>query len=234
MRLLETELSGLAENLALDEALLEGVQETGDLFRTWEVHRPAVVLGRASRRLDEVQEAFCQTEGIPVVRRCSGGASVVLMRGCLLYSVVLRLEDHPELRIIERAHAFVLERIREAIVRLGRPVELAGTSDLVLGGRKFSGNSLRCRKDGVLYHGTLLLEASIDLIGRCLKMPPRQPDYRDQRPHEEFLTNLNLSADALDASLRQAWQCEGRLEDWPRGEVERLVAERYGQESWNA
>jgi lipoate-protein ligase A len=65
-------------------------------------------------------------------------------------------------------------------------------------------------------------------------MPPRQPDYRDQRPHEEFLTNLNLSADALDASLRQAWQCEGRLEDWPRAEVERRVAERYGQESWNA
>jgi len=234
MRWLETELAGLAENLALDEALLEGVQATGDLFRTWEVPRPAVVLGRASRRVEEVQEEFCRSEGIPVVRRCSGGASVVLMRGCLLYSVVLSLEEHPELRVIERAHAFVLERIREAIVRLGRPVELAGTSDLVLDGRKFSGNSLRCRKDGVLYHGTLLLEASVEMIGRCLKMPPRQPDYREQRAHEEFLTNLRLPAGELAAALRQVWQCEERLVDWPRAEVERLVDERYGLESWNA
>ena len=46
-------------------------------------------------------------------------------------------------------------------------------SDLVLGDLKFSGNSARCRRRWLLYHGTLLYDFPLALVARCLKMPPR-------------------------------------------------------------
>lgn len=201
MRLLNAELPTLAENLALDEAMLDAVVEQGDTFRLWEVPTPSVVLGRASRVDAEVEEAFCREHEIPIVRRCSGGMSVVIMRGCLLYSVVLRLAEHPDLRVIDRAHAYVLDRVARAIRSLNVPVVKQGTSDLTWQGRKFSGNSLRCKQDGILYHGTLLVDAPLEMITRCLKMPPRQPDYRRERSHDDFLINLNVPMDALKAAL---------------------------------
>lgn len=203
MRLLTVELSTLADNLALDEAMLESVSAEGDTFRLWEVQRPSVVLGRASRIDMEVEEEFCRQNDVPIVRRCSGGLSVVVMKGCLLYSVVLRLAEHPDLRVIDRAHAYVLDRVARAIRTLDVPVVRDGTSDLTLHGQKFSGNSLRCKQDGILYHGTLLVDAPLELIARCLKMPPRQPEYRRARSHDDFLVNLHLPMDALRAALIQ-------------------------------
>ncbi len=70
----------------------------------------------------------------------------------------------------------------------------AGISDLVLGDRKFSGNSLRCKRDHFLYHGTLLYQFPLEQIGELLKMPARQPNYRQGRPHGEFVMNLPLDA----------------------------------------
>lgn len=201
MRLITVDLPTLAENLALDETLLDSVAIEGDTFRLWEVQQPSVVLGKASRVEFEVDEDYCRQNDVPLVRRCSGGLSVVVMKGCLIYSVVLRLAEHPELRVIDRAHAYVLDRVARAIRTLDVPVVRDGTSDLTWQGRKFSGNSLRCKQDGLLYHGTLLVDAPLEMIARCLKMPPRQPEYRRERSHDDFLVNLQVPMDALRTAL---------------------------------
>ena len=120
-----------------------------------------------------------------------------------------------------------------ALKSLEIPVELLGTCDLTLAGRKFSGNSLRCKREAILYHGTLLYAANIEQIADCLIMPPRQPDYRQQRPHREFLTNLPARRNELIDALRTAWGVSGLLTDWPRERTKALVGERYSQEAWN-
>jgi lipoate-protein ligase A len=64
-------------------------------------------------------------------------------------------------------------------------------------------------------------------------MPPRQPDYRDGRPHDAFVMNLPLSAAALREALISGWQVKGTLDDWPRELTAKLAADRYSQASWN-
>lgn len=64
-------------------------------------------------------------------------------------------------------------------------------------------------------------------------MPPRQPDYRGDRPHGAFVTNLGLSADALRAALIKAWGVCEPCHDWPRERTARLVLDRYGRTQWN-
>ena len=64
---------------------------------------------------------------------------------------------------------------------------------------------MRVKREHLLYHGTLLYDFPLEMIGRCLAMPPREPDYRQARPHDAFVANLPLDAAMLRSALRTAW-----------------------------
>jgi lipoate-protein ligase A len=250
MERLDLTLPTPEENVALDEALLDQAEAEDaecEFLRLWESPRPFVVVGRSSRVGDEVNEAACRAARIGVLRRSSGGAAVVAGPGCLMYAVVLSYKLHPELKDLRQAHAFVLGRLagslQPALADTGS-VAHAGTSDLVIadrgvatGGppvlRKFSGNSLRTKRSHLLYHGTLLYDFDLSLIDMCLRMPPRQPDYRGSRAHIEFVTNLPVSRQRLIQAVDNAWPTQAELKDWPRAVVADLVKNRFGRESWN-
>lgn len=236
MKLLNLSLDSPEENLALDEALLEEA-EAGrlhdDVLRIWEAASPAVIIGRSSRFRQEVDVDFCGQRSIPILRRCSGGAAVVIGPGCLMYSVVLAYARYPQLRMLDTAHRYVLDRVADAIRELVPDVRLQGTSDLAVHGCKVSGNSLRCKRDHLLYHGTLLCDFDLSLIGSALRDPPRQPDYREGRTHDDFVTNLNLSMHDLRESLEQAWDIDGDVQEFPQSRMHALVEERYSQPTWN-
>src|SRR5437868_2848192 len=91
MYFLEKTLPTLAENLALDEALLLEAEagRGGEVLRLWEWPLPAVVLGAGCRLAEDVDEERCRADGVPVLRRASGGGTVLLGAGCLLYTLVL-------------------------------------------------------------------------------------------------------------------------------------------------
>jgi lipoate-protein ligase A len=235
MKLLDLTLPTAAENVALDEALLEAAEgESADeVLRLWEPERPMVVLGRSSRVADEVNQEACRQAGVPILRRTSGGAAIVTGPGCLMYAVVLRYEGREHLRLLDQVHQFVLGKVAAALRGLMEGVDHAGISDLALGGRKFSGNSVRCKHDHLLYHGTLLYDFDLALIDRFLRMPPRQPDYRAGRPHVEFLMNLPLQVADLKRALAAEFGASQPLPDWPHELTQRLAAERYSADSWN-
>ncbi len=236
MQLLDLTLPTPAENLALDEALLDEADATGRLaqvLRLWEPDRPMVVIGRSSKIAEEVDLAECRRRGVAVLRRASGGTAVVTGPGCLMYALVLGLARYPALRMVDQAHRFVLGRIAQALAPLVDDVALRGTSDLAAGALKFSGNSIRVKRNHLLYHGTLLYDFPLELIGACLRRPPRQPDYRRGRPHGEFVTNLPLDRGTLRQALIAAFHAVRPVADWPRRRTARLVDRRYGRDAWH-
>ena len=237
MRLLDLTLTTPEENLALDEALLEEAETspaTVETLRLWEPTGPLVVIGRGSQLAVEVNQRVCQAEpGVPILRRTSGGASIVTGPGCLMYAVVLSYISRPELRSIDEAHAFVLGSIAASLTTRVPGVSRRGISDLTLGDQKFSGNSLRCKQRTLLYHGTLLYDFPLELVGRYLNMPPRVPDYRAGRTHAEFIANLPISREALVTALVAAFKAEETRDSWPRELTSRLAAEKYSRLEWN-
>ena len=154
-----------------------------EAIRFWEADRPLVVVGRSSKLGEEVREDVCRELSIPVLRRISGGAAVVAGPGCLMYSVVLSLRRRPSLATSAASIASCWKRSPRRCGRWSRSIGVRGASDLVLGDRKVSGNSMRMRQGRLLYHGTLLYDFPLELIARALAMPPRQPEYRRGRPH---------------------------------------------------
>jgi lipoate-protein ligase A len=236
MRFLDVSLPTPAENLALDEALLETAEAADtpcETLRLWESDRPMVVVGRSSRLAEELRLEVCRQFGVPVLRRISGGAAVLAGPGCLMYALVLSLERRPELRAIDQTHRMVLGAMAAGLGDLVPGLTLRGICDLTLQGRKVSGNSVRVKRRHLLYHGTLLYGFPLDLIGQCLAMPPREPDYRGARPHGAFVANLPLAAEEIRRAVRAAWGAEEVCDDWPRALTQRLVRQRYGRPEWN-
>jgi lipoate-protein ligase A len=235
-----------AQNLAFDEAILEWAEANaadGEFLRLWESPQPMVVVGRSSRVGKEVNEEFCRQERIPILRRSSGGAAIVTGPGCLMYALVLSYAVRPELKDITRAHSFILKRLTTLLGPLlshAGTITCAGTSDLALReekdtatARKFSGNSLRMKRTHLLYHGTLLYAFDLELIEKCLRTPPRQPDYRNARSHGEFVMNVPAARQQLLDAVITAFPMANAPTNVPTSRVEELVIERFGNDRWN-
>lgn len=217
LRLLDLTLSLPVENLALDEALLEELDEQGGhpVLRFWESTHPFIVLGRASRAADDVDLAACHTDGVLILRRASGGGTVLQGPGCLSYALVLPLDWHPSLTNIRTTNQFILERMTTAFRQWEPTTAFRGISDLAIGDRKISGNAQRRTRSALLFHGTMLHSMSADLVARYLKHPSRQPDYRLDRPHQTFLGTINAPPQAIKQAIASAWNAVPMDCSWP-------------------
>ncbi len=236
MQRLDLTLPTAAENVALDEALLlaaESRPEPTEWLRIWEPAAPLVVVGRASSIGREVRLEACRRDDVPVLRRPSGGTAIVAAPGCLLYAVVLSTQLRPALSAIDAAHCFVLGALAAALHRHVAGVEHRGISDLAVVDHKFSGNALRCRRTHLLYHGTLLFDMPLEIIPRYLRPPPRQPEYRQDREHADFVRNLDISRDALVDAVAAAFGDPPPAADWPCEQTAELIRTRYGCDAWN-
>ncbi|TWU35316.1 Lipoate-protein ligase LplJ [Novipirellula aureliae] len=244
MLLIPESLFEPADQLAMDEALLVWAEEQTDrsyeFLRLWEFAGPTVVLGRSSRVDEEIDVPYCESHSIPIFRRCSGGASIVGGPGCLMYSVVLDLNLRPELSQINACHDFVMQRLTMAMQKHAPEIAFQGICDLTIGNRKFSGNSMRMIRRHVLYHGTILYSADLELIAKCLRTAPRQPEYRSGRDHDSFITNINVDAKRIESEIQRSFAVNAKrdsaketilLQISERSQL--LKQERYEKREWN-
>lgn len=260
MTFLDLAFSSPAANLAGDEALLDWREEQGgeDILRFWESPEPFVVVGYANKIQAEVDSLRCDADGVPILRRCSGGGTVLQGPGCLNYALILGMTRTPALSTISKANQFIMERNCAAIRSVAGDsiIEIQGHTDLAIqtpgigreksqgpvasepaergeGFRKFSGNSQRRHKNFLLFHGTFLVDFDLALISRYLKFPSKQPGYRKDRHHSDFLTNLHLPVTAIKAALCQAWAAGQPLSNPPLGRIQELAREKYERPDWN-
>ncbi len=198
-------------NIDFDDFLLD-LPVDSPIFRIWESPRYFVVMGRSSPDSD-VNWLNCTCDGVPVLRRRSGGGVVLQGPGCLNYTVLLS-SDLPFCSTIRTAFESILGIIASALEKTlpdDLSVELLGSSDLCIGNRKFSGNAQRRRKNRFYVHGTILYDMDISLIERYLNMPEEQPDYRKGRAHRDFLCNFPVGDSSIitDALVYAFSEIEG-------------------------
>src|SRR5438132_11041806 len=112
-------------------------------------------------------------------------------------------------------------------------VQLQGVSDLTLDGQKFSGNAQHRSHHYALVHGSFLLSFDLALLETCLRMPSRQPAYRQNRSHGSFLRNLFIDAATIREGLKTQWAIVGELHEIPYGKIDELVSKRYSRSEWN-
>ena len=195
------------ENIAFDEVLLNLAEKQGmgEYLRYWESARIFIVLGRIGRAEIDINLTRTQEDNIPVLRRSSGGGTVVQGPGCLNYTLILSKQKHPVLNDLRQSYEWISGRVIEALRQSGVEAYFRPTSDLATGPgeKKFSGNAQRRGKHYILHHGTILYKFDLSLISRYLNMPQDIPEYRKQRGHTDFVTNIPLDPCVFKGQLAQ-------------------------------
>lgn len=235
MNFLDLTLSSPQQNLACDEALLDLCEEgkTGELLRFWEPEEYFVVLGSSNKFRQEVHIDVCKADGIQLLRRHSGGGTVLQGPGCLNFSLVLKIDSSGPTRNITETTKHIMQRHAGALsTLLGEKVEMKGSSDLTIDGKKISGNAQRRRMKALLFHGTFLLDFNLKLIEKYLKLPPKQPEYREQRNHLDFVRNISGTREEIKLRLRSVWDATTLFEHVPHGRTNELVRTKYSSDKW--
>jgi len=225
-----------ADNLAWEEAALDWAEESGapGILRLWESPTLFVVLGYGKQAAAEVHLDHCRRRGIHVLRRCSGGGTVLQGPGCLNYCLILPTAAHPALETITGANQHIMARQRDLLQQAsGLPVEIDGHTDLRVGDRKFCGNAQRRKRTHILFHGSILLQFDLALVEDYLQLPATQPAYRNRRSHVDFLTNLGLDSQGAAETLQKGWAAAEPFKADLSSRIQALRTARYDSPAWN-
>lgn len=158
-------------------------------YRVWVPEKTIAVLGYSQEPERELVQSEVEKAEIPVYQRRGGGGAVLLSAGCTC--LALRMKRNKAAAIADyfaSANGFIQTTLQE---EMGIETVPAGISDLAVGDRKISGSSLYLPREYALYLGSVLVSAPLSDMDRYLAFPSREPEYRRQRSHGDFLRNIS-------------------------------------------
>ena len=164
VRLVRSDVTNPWDNLAREEQLVNLCEESEAILYLWR-NAHTVVVGRNQNPWAECRLDLLESEGGKLARRSTGGGAVYHDLGNHNYSFILPRKRYN----MERQLAVILGALRG----LGLDAEFSGRNDLVIGGRKFSGNAYQLTRDKGLHHGTLLFSADMAMLSRYLNWTPK-------------------------------------------------------------
>ena len=171
----------------------EGGNREAEVFFTWQVP-PTVIFGRNQVMEAEVNTAFCKAGGINLFRRKSGGGCVYADMGNLMISY-----------ISGGAPAFTFERYLQrlalALRSLGLEASRSGRNDVLVGGRKVSGNALFKTPSAVIVHGTLLYDVDLEVMQKAITPPVSKIQSKGISSVRQRVTNLKEEMEAKGKAL---------------------------------
>ena len=172
-------------NLALEEYALLTL-DLSDSYLLFYVNRPSIIIGKHQNTIEEIDADFVHAHDIAVVRRISGGGAVYHDLGNLSFSFITRYSPQRFNNYAEFTGPVV-----EALRELGVPAERTGRNDIVVEGRKVSGNAQVVRGERMFSHGTLLLDSNLDDVTRALKPKPGKVESKGIQSVRSRVANIS-------------------------------------------
>lgn len=157
-------------NLAIEEYLLKNMEE--NCFMLWQ-NEPTIVVGKHQNTIAEININYIKEKDINIVRRLSGGGAVFHDSGNLNFTFIETQKGNNNINFEKYTKPII-----EVLQSLGADANLGGRNDIIIEGKKVSGNSEHLYKDRILHHGTLLFNSKIEDLSKALKINPLK--YQDK------------------------------------------------------
>ena len=196
----------LAFYLAMEEFVAEWSE--GEAFFVWRV-LPTIIIGRNQDLEAEVNLDYCLGHGVRVVRRKSGGGCVYSDKGNIMVSFVSRRGE------VSAVFDRYLSALTACLCSLGLNAEKSGRNDILVDGRKVSGNAFHQLPDRSIVHGTLLYDTDLDALEEAIRPPVEKLERHGVasvrqrvRNHKEYVSPVTI--EALERYLVEYF-CDGEV-----------------------
>ena len=216
----------LAFYLAAEEYMAKNVD--GDAFFVWRV-QPTVIIGRNQVLENEVNMEYCRKAGVYVVRRKSGGGCVYSDMGNLMISYVSGRGE------VSAVFDRYMSALTASLFSIGLPAVASERNDIMVDGRKVSGNAFHQLPDRSIVHGTLLYSTDLEALTEAIRPPLEKLQRHGVESVRQRVVNLSEykaadpaldSAEALECHL-VSWFTDGRIMLTPEqvAEIEEIEKE---------
>ena len=157
-------------------------------FSIWIPDKTYIILGASNHPEESLFIEKVKQDNITVMKRPSGGQTVLLTPNNLIISVIFDGKEmlHPK-DIFHSTNSIIVEALEETGIK---GLSLTGISDIAISGKKILGSAIYRNKDLLLYHAVLNLGEPASTIEKYLKYPVKEPDYRNGRKHIDFVSSL--------------------------------------------
>jgi lipoate---protein ligase len=226
-------------NLAIEEYALKNL-DINETYLLFYINEPSIIIGKNQNTIEEINTEYVERNGIHVVRRLSGGGAVYHDLGNLNFSFITKDDGDSFLNFRK-----FTEPIIEALKKLGVNAELSGRNDIIVEGRKISGNAQFSTRGRMFSHGTLLFDSKIENIVSALNVKKDKIEskgiksvrsrvsnisefLKEKMTIEEFRSILLESIFGKEKEIPEYVLTE---EDWAN--IHKLSRERYQNWEWN-
>jgi lipoate-protein ligase A len=164
------------------------LERSSPRFSVWIPDQPYIVLGASNRPEEALFIEKVEQDNITVMKRPSGGQTVLLTPNNLIISVVFNGNEilHPK-EIFHRTNSLIIAAMEDVGIK---GLSLNGISDIAILGKKILGSAIFRNKDLLLYHAVLNLGEPASTFEKYLRHPVKEPDYRNGRKHIDFVSSL--------------------------------------------
>ena len=211
------------KNLAVEEYLLLHCEPQECILYLWQ-NQNTVVIGRNQNAWKECKVESLEKNGGHLARRLSGGGAVYHDLGNLNFTFLVSKENYS----IDRQ----LEVIVKAVQKLGAKAEKSGRNDILIDGKKFSGNAFYEQEQHCYHHGTLMMNVNKEMLSKYLTVSKEKLQSKGVDSVKSRVTNLvdyipDLTLEALKKALREAFEevyglksNERKMDDLDQKEIE--------------
>jgi lipoyltransferase/lipoate-protein ligase len=218
-RLLQTGFHTAFSNMAIDRAILvaNSQEKVPPTVRFYGWAPPAISLGYFQSVTEEIDIDACKKRGVDYVRRITGGGAV-FHDDELTYSIVIP-EAHPAIpKNILHSYQRICHALLIGLQELGIKGTYAPINDILVSGKKISGNAQTRKENTVLQHGTILLNVDVETMFSLLKVPDEKikdkliKDVKQRVTSIEHITGKKISFDDVAEALKTGFEKEFNVE----------------------
>lgn len=227
-------------NLAIEEYALKTMDIDKDSYLLFYINEPSIIIGRNQNTVEEIDTDYVDTNGIHVVRRLSGGGAVYHDLGNLNFSFITK-DDGESFRNFKK----FTEPVVQALAEMGVNAELLGRNDILVEGRKISGNAQFSTNGRMFSHGTLMFDTEIERVVKALKVRKDKIESKGIKSIRSRVANISefleepMTIEQFRMEiLKSIFGGEEKIQymeltedDWTK--IRELSAERYANWDWN-
>jgi len=226
-------------NLALEEYVLRNI-DSDETFLLFYINEPSIIIGRNQNTLEEINHEYVRDHGIHVVRRISGGGAVYHDLGNLNFSII----TNHALEKFNKYDEFT-RPVVDVLRSLGVPAELSGRNDILVDGRKVSGNAQFTTGKRMFSHGTVLFDSRLEDVVAALNVKMSKIESKGLKSVRSRVANITefleepitieefrgMILDRIFGNRTELPLLELTDADW--GAVHELSARKYATWDWN-